>query len=225
MPIFKEETVMERRFIAAMIGVAVLGTFAVAQERRPLSPRGVASIHVQGKWVKGPQQAFTMGGERYEGGKWIDLTFGRPLLRGRQAFTGTGADFGKATLAGTPVWRAGADVTTRLKTDLPLVIGGKTIPPGEYSIYIDFKGPTDWQFIVSNWGALQKFGNSTPDALWGSFDYTPAKDVVRTPMTVGTLPYRLEQLDWEFTDVTDTSARMAVMWDRTMASVPFTIGQ
>jgi hypothetical protein len=44
---------------------------------------------------------------------------------------------------------------------------------------------------------------------------------VRAPMKVDTLPYQVEQLTWMFTDMTADGGRMAVMWDRTVASVPF----
>ena len=40
-----------------------------------------------------------------------------------------------------PVWRAGANVSTRLKTEVPLTFGGKTVPPGEYSLFIDLEAP------------------------------------------------------------------------------------
>jgi hypothetical protein len=194
-----------------------------APARRPLSPDGIASVHVGGKWEKGPQQAFTLGGERYVGGNWIDILYGRPMLRGREAFTGTGAEYGKAAYAGAPVWRAGANDSTRLRTAIPLVIGGVTVPAGEYSVFIELKSPSEWTYIVTTW-AKAPFGAPVSQGLYGAFNYTPEKDVVRAPMRVDMLPYRIEQLTWEFTDMTATSGRMAVMWDRTMGSVPFTFG-
>src|SRR5437879_667942 len=78
------------------------------------------------------------GGANYQGGKWIEITYGRPLKRGRDLW-GSGANYGKDALVGTPIWRAGANVSTRLKTEVPLVITGKTIAPGEYSLFIDLK--------------------------------------------------------------------------------------
>lgn len=214
---------MKRTLTAAAIGALAMGALATAQQGRALSPEGIASVHVGGQWVKSERQASTMGGERYQGGKWIDIVYGRPLMRGRRAFTGQGDEYGKATYAGAPVWRAGANVSTRLKTELPLVIGGKTVPPGEYSLFIELRNPTEWTFIVSNWGALEKFGPSTPDALYGAFDYTSSRDVTRAAMTVDSLPFAVEQLTWEFVDVTDSGVRLAIMWDKTVASVPFTI--
>ena len=60
--------------------------------------------------------------------------------------------------------------------------------------------------------------------MYGAFNYTPEKDVARAPMRVDALPYKVEQLTWEFTDMTATG-RMAILWDKTMGSVPFTFGR
>src|SRR5688572_25314518 len=109
--------------LSTLVIALLTATLLVAQGNRPLSPDGIASVHVQGKWEKTERQQFTLGGERYVGGSWIDITYGRPMLRGREAFTGTGADYGKAAYAGAPVWRAGANLSTRLKNSIPLVIG------------------------------------------------------------------------------------------------------
>lgn len=211
--------------IAAGIVVLVAGTLVMAQGRRQLSGEGIASAHVLGKWVKTDKESYTLGGEIFQGGKWIDIVYGRPLLRGREAFPGTGAEYGKITYAGAPVWRAGANVSTRLKTEVGLSIGDKTVPAGEYSLFIELKSPTEWTFIVSNWAAAQKFNEASKNALYGAFEYTPDKDVVRAPMKVEVLPYRMEQLTWEFLDITDAGGRMAVMWDKTMASLPFKVVQ
>src|SRR5207247_695742 len=87
-------------FAAVIVAGAVLVAQAPAPVRRPLSPDGIASVHVLGKWEKTEREAFTLGGERYVGGNWIDIMYGRPMLRGREAFTGTGAEYGKAAYAG-----------------------------------------------------------------------------------------------------------------------------
>jgi hypothetical protein len=210
--------------VAAMLVASAL-LMAQGQGNRPLSPDGIASVHVQGKWERTERQQFTLGGERYVGGSWIDITYGRPMLRGREAFTGTGADYGKAAYAGAPVWRAGANLSTRLKNSVPLVIGTTTVPAGEYSLFIELNSPTQWTFIVSGWAQAQRFNAPISEGLYGAFNYTPEKDVVRAPMRVDKLPYQIEQLTWEFTDMTATGGSMTIMWDRTVASVPFTFGR
>ena len=212
--------------VCSMMGAGVL-----AQTPRPLSPQGDASAQVLGKWVKPERQGYAMGGQRYVDGKWIDIVYGRPLLRGREAFTGTGKDYGQSTVEQipgdpyAPVWRAGANVSTRLKTEVPLIIGNVTVPAGEYSLFIDLKRPTEWTFIVSNWAAAPRIDPNNKNALYGSFGYTPDNDVVHAPMKVERLHYTVEELTWEFLDMTPTSGRIAIMWDHSLASVPFKVAQ
>jgi hypothetical protein len=215
---------MTHRWIAAtIVTVAAAGAIAVAQQPRPLSPTGTATAHVLGKWVKpAGRGAPTLGGETYEGGKWIEVTYGRPLKRGRNLW-GSGADYGRAALVGTPVWRAGANVSTRLKTEVPLIINGTTVAPGEYSLFIDLK-ENNWTFIVSSWAAQAKYDATNKEALWGSYNYTPAKDVVRAPMRLETLPHSIEALTWEFVDMSEAGGALAIMWDKMFASVAFRIG-
>jgi hypothetical protein len=144
------------------------------------------------------------------------------LKRGREIF-GSGAEYGKATLIGAPIWRAGADVTTRLKTEVPLFINGKTIPAGEYSLFVDLK-EGNWTFVVSSWPAQEKYDPNNKQALWGAYNYTSDKDVVRAPMTLEKLPHSREQLTWEFLDMTPNGGSLAVSWDKSLGWVAFTAG-
>lgn len=192
---------------------------AQAAAPRPASPPGTAQTQVAGAYVKDEK-----GRERYQGGKWIEITYGRPIKRGRDLF-GSGADYGKTLSAGAPVWRAGANQSTRLVTEVPLVIGGKTIPAGEYTMFVELKSPTEWTLIVSSYGAKKSGNDPTPDALWGSYDYTPDKDVVRTPMTISENQASIDQLTWGFADVTKDGGKIFVAWDMVNAAVPFTVGK
>src|SRR2546425_2501790 len=197
---------MRRRLIAASVMLMAAAPLVLTQGRggRPASPAGDTSTVIAGKW--------------------IDITYGRPLKRGRDVFP-AGADYAKITHTdGAPVWRAGANVTTRLKSEAPLVINGKTVSAGEHSVFIDVKSPTDWTFIVSSWAAQTRYDPNNKEALWGSFGYTPDKDVVRAPMTVTKLPFSVDQLTWDFIDVDASGGKLAIMWDKTMASVPFKLG-
>lgn len=192
--------------IGALLLAMAAPTGAQQSSSRPASPPGSAATQL-GK-----------------DGKWIEITYGRPLRRGRDVF-GSGANYAKQYILqnGQPVWRAGANVTTRLKTEVPLQVGGKTVPAGEYSLFIDVKSPTDWTLIVSSWAAQQKYDPANKEALWGSFGYTPDKDVARVAMKVDQLPMAVDQLTWNFADVTATGGKFLIMWDRTVASAPFTV--
>jgi hypothetical protein len=222
---------MVRTVVAGLTAFGLAGAALTAQQAaRPMSPEGSAQTQVLGKWSKGERPTFALGRESYSGGKWIEITYGRPLQRGRDLF-GSGPSYGKAindvgtaNLPAPPVWRAGANVSTRLKTEAPLVFGDKTVPAGEYSLFIDLNGPSQWTLIVSRWGAQLKFDPNDKSSLWGAYGYTPDKDVARIPMRVENLPFGVEQLTWSFLDMTTDSGRIALMWGKTLASASFRAG-
>src|SRR6267143_4507551 len=98
---------MTRRVIAGAAAAALAMSAAIAaQGGRPASPAGSSATQVGGKYVPGSE------GPVYQGGKWIEITYGRPIKRGRDLF-GSGADYGKNLLAGSPIWRAGANASTQ----------------------------------------------------------------------------------------------------------------
>jgi hypothetical protein len=87
------------------------------------------------------------------------------------------------------------------------------------------KSPEEWTFIVSNWAAAQKFNEASKDALYGVFEYTPAKDVTRAAMKVETLPFRTDQLTWEFWILWMPGDAWRCVWDNNIALVPFSVVQ
>jgi len=103
-----------------------------------------------------------------------------------------------------------------------LVIGGTIVPPGEYHLFIELKQPTEWTFIVPSWPPATKYDPSHKDALYGAFNDNSDKEVTRARMRVESVLFRVEQL--MFVDMTDKGGRIAVVWDRAMASVPFDLG-
>jgi len=206
------------RATAVIVFLSLAGSIRAQSDARPQSPTGASATQVGGKYV-------TVQGivdPQYQGGKWIEIFYGRPIKRSRNLW-GSGADYGRTLKLGAPVWRAGADMSTRLRTEAPLVINGKAVAPGEYTLFIDLK-PNSWTFIVSRWPAQTRHDSNNKEALWGAFNYTPDKDVVRAPMTLSTLPFAVDQLTWSFVDMTDAGGTIALMWDKTVAQVPFRIG-
>jgi hypothetical protein len=206
-------------WILAVVAIAALaaGTLAQAPVRKPASPAGTAATQIGGKYVE------VQGRQRYQDGKWIEVTYSRPIKRGRQNLFGAGADYGKAVSDGSPVWRAGANQTTRLKTEVPLVFDGKTLPAGEYSVFVELK-ENAWTLIFSNWPAQENYDPNNKAALWGSYGYTPDKDVLRTAMKVETLPFSMDQFTIAFIDVAADGGKLAMMWDKTMATASFKSG-
>lgn len=191
----------------------VAGAPLLAQEQRVASPAGRSATQVGGTYD---------ARAGYVGGRWIEISYGRPIRRGRDLFGPD--DYREFLNDGAPLLRAGANRTTQLITEAPLTFGGQTIQPGTYTVFIDLA--TDpWTFVVSTWAAQQQYDFENKDALFGAYYYTPDKDVVRTPMLRETSPYSHDQLSWQFLDVDAAGGRLALFWEDVIASVTFTVGE
>ncbi|MCB0719792.1 MAG: DUF2911 domain-containing protein [Bacteroidetes bacterium] len=193
------------KLLLAAVAVVSLGLLAssdaTAQERLA-SPRGEAATQIDGKWIA--------------------IDYGRPILRGRRGIFGSGDSYGEKVLAGAPVWRLGANQSTRLNTEVALHFGDKMLPAGEYSLFAALS-QTGWTLIVSNHQAQVNYGDGSP-GIWGAYGYSPDKDVIRVPMTVSKLDNSVDELTIGFLDVTASGGVLAVWWDDQMATAPFKVG-
>jgi len=188
--------------LVLMLIVLVLGIGAVfAQDERPASPRGEASTQI--------------------GGKWITIDYGRPILRGRRGVFSAAEGYGQKLYAGAPVWRLGANKSTRINTEIDLMFGGKKLPAGEYSMFAEL-GESGWTLIFSNHTAKNS-GREPGDGIWGAYNYDSAKDVIRVPMKIEELPNSIDQFTIVFMDVTDSGGTMGFAWDNVMGETAFTI--
>ena len=204
---------MSRRLLIILTaGTAVM--VGHAQPRRPASPAGSSAAQIGGVF-----DART----GYVNGRWIEIRYGRPLKRGRDLFGP--ADFVDFLNDGAPVWRAGANQSTRLTTEAPLVIAGRSIPAGEYTLFIDLAPNDKWTLIVSRWPAQTTYDEANKAALWGAYEYTADRDLVRVPMRIERLPHAFEQLSWELLDITPKGGVIALLWDRKLASVAFSVAE
>ena len=194
-----------RTLAASLMALALLFVVPLDAQNRQQSPEGTASTQVNGRW--------------------IDIVHGKPILRGRTNVFGSGAEYGKTLFDGGTVWRAGANVSTRLRNQMPLEVGGKRVPAGELVMLIDLKSDKDWTLILTKQSYVTNFDPANTKDLYGGFNYKPDNDVARAPMTVERLPYSVDQLMWWFSDVTPTGGTMRVAWERMTASVPFKIVQ
>jgi hypothetical protein len=68
-------------------------------------------------------------------GKKITIDYGRPALQGRDMI-------GMARPG--QVWRLGMDEATEIQSAGTLVVGGKELKPGKYSLWAKKTGATDW---------------------------------------------------------------------------------
>jgi len=204
---------MRLHFVLTLCTLSLVALCAepFAQERRTASPPGSSATEVGGHFdIR----------QGYVDGQWIEVRYGRPIKRGRDLFGP--ADHREALNDGAPVWRAGANVSTRLITDVTLVFGTTKVEPGEYTVFVDLQ-PTEWIFIISTWPAQITYEYGNHSALWGAYEYTSDRDVVRLPMTIETLSRSFDQLSWQFLDMSDAGGTLALLWDTKLASVPFNV--
>lgn len=140
------------------------------------------------------------------GGKTITITYSSPRVRGRE-----GAIFTKDGLISKdkhyPVWRAGANAATTLKTDGDLTIGKLHVPAGTYTLFVDISDPAHWVLIVSN-----------ATGEWG-LAYDPTKDLGKTPMMTSKPPAMVEDLTYTLTDDGGGKGTLTLAWEDVSASV------
>lgn len=199
--------------LSMVLVVTACAIIDAQEDRRPLSPEGRSATQIGGQHFDGRQG--------YVGGKWIEISYGRPITRGRELFGPE--DFVEFLNDGAPVWRAGANVSTRLFNDMPIELNGTRVPPGEYTVFIEL-ARDDWTFIISSLtGQTDGFDEDDPDSVFGAYGYTPSRDVVRMTMQTETLPHSHDQLHWQFLDITPTEGRLAIFWENQIASVAFRV--
>jgi hypothetical protein len=104
------------------------------------------------------------------------------------------------------VWRAGANEATTFVTDTDVVIGGKTIPAGSYTIFA-VPAEDKWTLVVS-----KKTGE------WG-VPYPGAEfDLLRVDMKASKLPGMVENYTIGF-EKSAAGCTLNLDWENTRASV------
>jgi hypothetical protein len=132
------------------------------------------------------------------GGKTVKTDYSSPRMKGRKIFGGL-VPFGE-------VWRTGANEATTFVTSSDVVVGGKTVPAGSYTI---FTVPTadKWTLIIN-----KKTGE------WGIPYKYESDELARVDMKASKLPSPVEN----FTIAYDKSAggcTLRLDWETTRASV------
>jgi len=141
------------------------------------------------------------------GGKTISIAYSSPGVKGREGklFTKDG-QIGKDPHY--PVWRAGANSATTLKTDGDITIGDLKVPAGTYTLFADISDPDNWTLIVSK-----------DTGEWG-LSYDSTKDLGKTKMTMSKPPSMVENLVYTLTDNGGGKGTMTLAWEDHSASVP-----
>ena len=138
------------------------------------------------------------------GGKAIRVSYSAPSVRGRKIFGDGGLLSRDATY---PVWRAGANAATTLRSDAALDVGGLAVPRGTYSLYVWVKDPNAWALIVN-----KETGQS-------GLDYNAKLDLGRVTMTMSKPPAIVERLKYTLSDLGGNRGELRLEWENHVATV------
>jgi hypothetical protein len=138
-------------------------------------------------------------------GQTIEIRYSAPSVRGRQIF-GAGGLLSKDPTY--PVWRAGANAATTLRTSGDLDLNGLAVPAGTYTLYVSVEKPDAWELIVSR-----------ETGQWGR-SYDPRRDLGRVRMNMSTPPLPVETLKYELIDKESGKGELRLEWEHRAATVP-----
>jgi hypothetical protein len=169
---------MQKR-IAFVVGmIFTLTIFAACQGGKP-SPAASASCDLGG-------------------GKTIKTAYSSPRMKGRKIY-GDLVPFGE-------VWRTGANEATTFVSSGGVVVGGKTVPAGNYTL---FTVPTadKWTLIIN-----KKTGE------WGIPYKYESDELARVDMKASKLPSPVENFTISY-EKSGNGCTMQIDWENTRASV------
>jgi Protein of unknown function (DUF2911) len=132
------------------------------------------------------------------GGKTIKTDYSSPRLKGRKMVGGQDP-YGK-------VWRNGANDATTFVTSSDVVVGGKTVPAGSYTLFV-LPTAEKWTLIIN-----KKTGE------WGIPYKYESDELARIDMTMSKPPSPVENFTIAY-DKTPTGCTLREEWDTTRATV------
>lgn len=130
----------------------------------------------------------------------FSVDYGSPRVKGRTIW-GELVKYDK-------VWRAGADETTAITFDQPVLFDGNPVAAGTYALFILPKQEGAWKVILN-----EEWSKAEHD-VWGAYDYDATKDVVSIEVSPESLSESVENLTYDFKDGT-----FIFKWDRIQLSI------
>lgn len=129
----------------------------------------------------------------------FEITYSRPGVKGRQIFGGL-IPYGE-------VWRTGANSATKVVASTPFKINGAEVPAGTYGLFT-IPGPDEWTIILSK-----------VSQQWGAYRYDQKDDVVRVKTKAVPFSELVETFTVEFDAIRDESARIDLVWEKTLVPI------
>ena len=137
-------------------------------------------------------------------GKQISVAYYAPSMHGRKVMGGL-VPYGE-------VWCTGANWATTLTADADLEVGGLKLPKGSYSIWT-VPNEKEWTLIINR--------------QTGQFhlDYEQDRDLGRTKMNLKALASPVETFKIQLSSAGGNKGTLALLWENTEASIPFTVAR
>jgi hypothetical protein len=135
-------------------------------------------------------------------GKKITIDYYAPSMHGRKIMGGL-VPFGE-------VWCTGANWATKITTEASLQVGSLKLPAGSYSIWT-LPNANEWTLIINK--------------QTGQFhrDYDSSTDFGRTKMNLKALAAPVETFKIDLRSDGGNKGTLALDWETTEASIPFTV--
>jgi Tfp pilus assembly protein PilF len=131
----------------------------------------------------------------------IEISYGRPSMRGRKIFGGDVVPYGA-------IWRTGANSATKIKIGEEVEVAGGILKAGEYALYTIPNADT-WEIIIN-----KGVGN------WGAAGYSTEDDVARFKVKPTTMANEVTTFTINIADITSTSCNLELMWEKTKVVIP-----
>ncbi len=133
---------------------------------------------------------------------FIEISYSRPSARGRNIYSEV-VPYGQ-------VWRTGANAATTVKFGEDVIIAGKTVKAGIYSLYT-IPNKDQWEVILN-----ENTGN------WGAAGYDKEDDVVRLIVKTKPLKDPVQTFTINIENITFNSCEIELSWDKAKVAVPVT---
>lgn len=133
----------------------------------------------------------------------IRVTYSRPAKKGRTVF-GKLLKFGEA-------WRVGANESTEILFINDVMLGGKEIKAGRYSVII-IPNETEWTLHL----------NTELDG-WGNYGYDAAQNIASVTVPITQSKKEIENLSIVLYEASAKTVHLKIGWDTTIAEFPISL--
>ena len=150
----------------------------------------------------------------------ITVIYGRPYTKAPT--TGEVRKIWGGLIPFDKIWRTGADEATLITTEVPIVMGGVTIPAGAYSLWTLPNADGSAKLIINKqvgqWGVDERGWHKVYDA---------ANDVVRADLKKSDLPDSVDQFTISIEPDPDVAAGglIKLKWEKTQYTAAFMLAK